>query len=263
MTAEDYIVDDSNTDRETARMELRAQIADPYTRSRCLEMGLAPGWRCLEVGAGSGLLAVWLADQVGPDGNVVAVDVHGRNAATAANLETRVLDISEEEIEVGEYDLVCCRALLIHLKDPEAALVKMVDALRPGGKLLVEEPDWGMWGSVDSTHPSAARWDDNSHTAQEVLDSVGLVATKLGRNLPGMVEHLELEDIGHDAQLAIVRGGTQAARFWKLTFQQTAGSTEEVGAAAESDSEFVGETMADPSFVFRSTIQFQSWGTKT
>jgi ubiquinone/menaquinone biosynthesis C-methylase UbiE len=34
-----------------------------------------PGWRCLEVGAGRGSMAVWLAQRVGPSGHVVATDV--------------------------------------------------------------------------------------------------------------------------------------------------------------------------------------------
>lgn len=259
---EGYILDHDDWGIEVERLELRALTADPLTRARCLDLGLTTGWKCLEVGAGSGSLAAWLAEQVAPDGSVVALDIHSENMAEAPNLETRLHDIASDPLEESEYDLVCCRSLLIHLKDPEAALQKMVAALKPGGKLLVEEPDWGMWGAADTDHPSAERWDDNSHTARELLDSSGLVATKLGRTVPALVEKLDLVDVGHDAQLSIVRGGSPEALFWELTFQQTAGSTEQVGAAARADDEFVATTLRDPEFVFRSTIQFQSWGTK-
>ena len=260
--ADGYILDGGEWGVEAERLELRSITADPYTRARCLALGLGPSWRCLEVGAGSGSLAVWLADQVGDGGSVDAFDIHDHNMAEAPNLRAEVHDIATDNLDPEEYDLVCCRSLMIHLADPKAALEKMVGALRPGGKLLVEEPDWGMWGAVDPDHPSAARWDDNSYTAMEVLDSSGLVATKLGRTLPGLVEQLGLADVDHDAAMSIVRGGSPEALFWELTFLQTADTTEEIGAAARSDNDFVAETLRDPSFLFRSTLQFQSWGTR-
>ena len=86
-------------------------------------------------------LAVWLADQVGDGGSVDAFDIHDHNMAEAPNLRAEVHDIATDDLDPEEYDLVCCRSLMIHLADPKAALEKMVGALRPGGKLLVEEPD--------------------------------------------------------------------------------------------------------------------------
>jgi 2-polyprenyl-3-methyl-5-hydroxy-6-metoxy-1,4-benzoquinol methylase len=55
--------------RETAedeRLSLLEQIYDPVSRRR--RALVQPGWRCLEVGAGRGSMAVWLAEQVGPTG---------------------------------------------------------------------------------------------------------------------------------------------------------------------------------------------------
>jgi cyclopropane fatty-acyl-phospholipid synthase-like methyltransferase len=58
---------------EDARLALLEQIFDPLSRRR-RDM-VQPGWRCLEVGAGRGSMAVWLAQRVGPSGHVVATDV--------------------------------------------------------------------------------------------------------------------------------------------------------------------------------------------
>src|SRR5271156_7105711 len=58
---------------EDTRLALLEQIFDPRSRRR-RDM-VQPGWRCLEVGAGRGSMAVWLAQRGGPSGHVVATDL--------------------------------------------------------------------------------------------------------------------------------------------------------------------------------------------
>src|SRR5690348_16766904 len=48
---------------------------DPGTIRHLEALGVAPGWRCLEVGAGGGSVARWLADRVSPQGHVLATDL--------------------------------------------------------------------------------------------------------------------------------------------------------------------------------------------
>ena len=46
---------------------------------RCLQgIGVASGWQCLEVAAGGGSIAQWLAGQVGTSGRVLATDLDAR-----------------------------------------------------------------------------------------------------------------------------------------------------------------------------------------
>jgi len=62
---------------EDRRLGLLEEIFDPVSRRR--RSGVQAGWRCLEVGAGRGSMAVWLAERVGPRGGVVATRRgHGR-----------------------------------------------------------------------------------------------------------------------------------------------------------------------------------------
>ena len=58
---------------EDERLGLLEQLFDPASRRR--RDLVQPGWCCLEVGAGRGSMAVWLAQQVGPTGEVVATDI--------------------------------------------------------------------------------------------------------------------------------------------------------------------------------------------
>ena len=59
---------------EDRRLGLLEEIFDPVSRRR--RSGVQAGWRCLEVGAGRGSMAVWLAERVGPRGGVVANGAH-------------------------------------------------------------------------------------------------------------------------------------------------------------------------------------------
>ena len=54
---------------EDDRLGLLEDIFDPLSRRR-REL-VQPGWRCLEVGAGRGSMAVWLAERVGASGHEI------------------------------------------------------------------------------------------------------------------------------------------------------------------------------------------------
>jgi SAM-dependent methyltransferase len=58
------------------------------------------------------------------------------------NLELRRGDIVAGPVEQGAFNLVAARAVLHHVSDPEAAMANMIANLRPGGALLLIEPDF-------------------------------------------------------------------------------------------------------------------------
>src|SRR6185437_12411661 len=101
-----------------------------------------PGWRCLEIGAGRGSMAVWLAQRVGTNGRVVATDVDttSLNRLDLSNLEVRRHDILSDSLDAldpGSFDLVCARPLLSWLVGKrEAAMRRIVECLRPGGRII-------------------------------------------------------------------------------------------------------------------------------
>ena len=101
------------------------------------------GWRCLELGAGAGSIARWLADRVGPSGSVVAADLNCRFLVDMpSNVELRALDAADAEFGREIYDLVHHRSVLSYVSSREQVLGRLVESLRPGGWLVSEEPDF-------------------------------------------------------------------------------------------------------------------------
>jgi SAM-dependent methyltransferase len=202
---------------EDERLDLLEQLFDPGSRRR---RDLAqPGWRCLEIGAGRGSMAVWLAERVGPAGQVVATDIDCRflERLDLPNLQVVRHNILEDPVDVlgpGSFDLVCARLVLFWLAGrQQEALGQMVRCLRPGGWLIDEEGDWGVPGPVDPSHPLYAGY-------HQAFDGGGWWAARgydpfFGRKLPALFERAGLQDIDHRSTASVVRGASPWARWWQ------------------------------------------------
>ncbi|MEI7859134.1 MAG: methyltransferase domain-containing protein [Acidimicrobiales bacterium] len=130
-------------------MELRGLRDDVYRRPLATaldRLGIGPGWTCVDVGAGGGDVTVALAEIVGHEGRVYAVDsdpLARDEVASAAAANSQVLAITQagEDLRLPELvDLAFCRFLLMHVLDPSVVLARMASAVRPGGWVVAQEP---------------------------------------------------------------------------------------------------------------------------
>jgi predicted methyltransferase len=112
-------------------------------------LGLAPGQRVADVGAGPGYLTFRLADAVGPRGRVVATDVDDSALAALrahqparASVVIRKVAPDDPGLEPASYDLVLLSEVDHYLPDRVEYLRKLRAALAPGGRIAVTNRRW-------------------------------------------------------------------------------------------------------------------------
>ena len=208
---------DNTAAAEYMRLDLMSKILDPWTRGYFTALGVGPGWRCLELGGGNGSITEWLAEQVGFAGSVTALDLDPTllKLIPAPNVTVHQVDLRTGELPGGGYDLVTCRALLHQIADDApVVLAKMAAALKPGGWLLVQEPDFHL---APTTEPAvwAATWVGMLEWGRR-----NGVDWCIGRRLPSMVDRLGLERAQAKTDVENIRGRDRGARYFQLFFAE-------------------------------------------
>lgn len=243
---------------ESERLRLLETCRDPGTTRRLAALGVGPGWRCLEVGAGHGSIARWLAGRVGPAGSVVAADIDPRFLDDVPGVEVRRIDVGNDGFEAGSYDLVHSRALLMHLADPEAALARMVAALRPGGVLLAEEGDFGLL-HFDG-HPQADRINALAERAVTQLAEARIMDGRLGRRLPGLLTRSGLTLGGAEVETGVTVAGEPHWDFERATACAAADNMLALGIYTDVEADLLKSFfLADGAVVTTLTI-VAAWG---
>jgi SAM-dependent methyltransferase len=209
---------------------LKSQLLDPTHRRYIDALGVVkPGARTLEVRCGNASISAWLAERVGPGGTAVAIDldlslIHFR----MPNLELRKADIVARPGEPNGFDLVTARAVLHHIADVEAAIANMIASLRPGGALLVIEPDF-LPVSIAEPPEVRAFWDAWLAWSRERG-----INYLIGRTLAPRLASLGLTSISGAAETAIYNGGSLWADYWIDTISELRGDLISSGKLEEA-----------------------------
>ncbi len=139
--------------REYQRLRDQALMWEGATGRVLDRIGLKPGMTCLDVGAGPGAVMRLMADRVGPEGKVTGIEIdavlagevlcelRGQGGATfdLINADLSKLDV----LEGAPFDIVFCRLLLMHMREPVAILEKMHGWTKQGGMVVAQEFDFG------------------------------------------------------------------------------------------------------------------------
>jgi SAM-dependent methyltransferase len=239
---------------ESRRLELLEQRLDPLTKRRIQRLGVGKGARCLEVGGGRGSITQWLSDLAGPAGHVIATDLQLGLLAEidAPNVEIVRHDIRTDTFPPGSFDLIHTRAVLMHISPGVDLLRRIVTWLAPGGWLVLEEPDFGMWvGDADPV------WAASPPTTQLAYPNMAL---SQGRFLLRQIHQLGLTGVGADAEIDIIQAGTDLAEFYRLSQAALALPKVQAGALSTAEATAMVERPADDDFLACGFVHIGVWG---
>ena len=179
------------------RLRIMARVLRPVTLALFERVGVRRGMTCLDIGCGGGDVALDLARLIGNEGRVVGIDRDQVKVELAreeaenvcSNVEFKVADILVDDL-AEEFDLVFVRFVLTHLPDPDAALGRIRDVLRPGGILIAVDIDFRGYFA----YPENAAF-------QRYVDLYTLLAQRrggdphIGLRLPELLVHNGFEQI--------------------------------------------------------------------
>ncbi len=258
-TATEYLFDTAS-DAGRLQVDCLSRMLDGTTRGILDDVGMGVGWRCLELGAGNGSVARWLAGRVGPTGAVDAVDLDVAHLDAGPGVTVHRHDLNDGLPVDGPFDLIHARLLLMHLPGREETLRALAGALAPGGWLVVTD----LGERVPVAGPSADRAD--GELFHRVLD-VGTrrVAVQAGmsftwaRTVGGRLRDVGLEDVHGLEETFTSRGASPALRYYASLVAQVAGPLRAEGLT-DSELRRFGELMEDPGFSAWSYQHVSTWG---
>jgi SAM-dependent methyltransferase len=251
--ASDYAFPHSAKD-ESRRLELLERRLDPLTKRRVHHLGVTRGARCLEIGGGRGSITRWLSDVVGSTGRVIATDLElgFLSQIDASNVEVIRHDVRTDTFPPGSFDLIHTRAVLMHISPSVDLLRRIVSWLAPGGWVLLEEPDFGMWiGDADPV------WAAAPQSTQVAFPGMAL---SQGRSLLRQVQELGLEDVGADAEVDIIKAGTGLAEFYQLSQAALAPPKVQAGALSPEQAAAISGRPGDDDFLACGFVHVGVWG---
>lgn len=163
MAERDYVL--GTHDAELERLGLQHRLWRPRVLEAWRRARLGAGQTVLDVGAGPGYAALDLAEIVGRDGRVLALERSRRfldaleaaaRARGLAQLETRELDLAAGGFGIAGADAAWCRWVLCFVREPRAVVGRIRAALRPGGVAVFHEyVDYGAWALLPPCPPHA------------------------------------------------------------------------------------------------------------
>jgi SAM-dependent methyltransferase len=245
---------------EWHRLQLLEQMLDEETISTVEQRGIQPSWRCLELGAGAGSIARWLASRC-PDGQVVATDIGTTflTGLSAPNLQVRQHDVVTEDFPPGSLDLIHARWLLVNVPQREEVLSKIVSWLAPGGWLVTEDVEFSP---VDSSpHPPVRRL---MNAFEKLLaDTHGADFHWARRRLPTALAEAGLVELGMSMSVKCVGDGGSAQKFFQSSITQAHDGLVSLGLLSEAEYIAAMAPIDDPAVFDAPFANLAAWGRST
>jgi SAM-dependent methyltransferase len=251
--------DEETARREHTRLRVLARWRDPQTIDGLRATGIAPGWRCLEVGAGAGTISAWMAGAVDPTGSVLSTDVDLRfHGDPVGATEVRHHDITRDPLPDDHFDLVHARAVLQHVAEREEALDRMLAALRPGGWLVIEEADMRAFEAQPLPEPLGAlhRLMCGAAAQQAYRDP------NFGTRVLSALQDRGVRELTAVGEAYTMRAGEDSAEWWFLAVEHVRDRLLDAGVFEADAFDLALSQARAPGFVMLAPLSIQVRGRK-
>ncbi|MEV5505755.1 class I SAM-dependent methyltransferase [Streptomyces orinoci] len=241
------------TTTERQRLESIQRHTDSCTTAVLEGLSPQPSWNCLELGAGAGSIAYWLAQRC-PRGRVVAADLDTRllDPDRAPNLVVEQTDLTKPDYAPGHFDLIHARYLFCHLPARDELLARAADWLAPGGWLVIEDPY--QLPAETSPFPPVRRL---MAAYARLYDARGADLT-WARSLPALLARNGLTEVDYSANPARMGAGPQDR--WAPLIRQAAPELLARGLVTQDELDAFEGLLADPSFIDIPQVTIAAWG---
>lgn len=198
-TTNDYIITGGVEGKN--RLNTLSDVLYPYTRALLERNGVKAGVSFLDAGCGGGNVARMVSGITGDSGKVTAVDFDKGIIAlnkqeaqenTITNIDYRAMSAYDLAFD-NEYDVAYARFLLSHLAEPVKVVEKMLQSVRPGGRVVAEDVHF----SGHFCYPQNDAFDKYIRLYTEAAKLRGH-DPEIGPSLPSLFEKAGVADVGFD-----------------------------------------------------------------
>lgn len=251
---------DNDDPAAAERLALSSAVLDGFTTSRLSSLGELTGRRCLELGAGNGSIAGWLADQAGPSGHVLATDINIRHIPTDRGYSVVRHDLTSDPFPDGSWDLIHARLVLRHVPGRHEILGRLAGALAPGGALVIEEWDAYRAGLVlAAPEAEAEALFYRFETAVEQLTAARAVDLEWPWQVHGAMATAGLVEVDTVVHARSWAGGSAGGRHYAATIRLLRTGILEAGMTGEELDRLSGY-LHDPRMVVRGLLTVSTIG---
>ncbi|MBU9589671.1 class I SAM-dependent methyltransferase [Burkholderia multivorans] len=236
------------------RLRTLERAFDPLSQAVFEQLELPSRAAVLDLGAGAGSLAAWLAQRY-RDATVTATDVDTRFLVDIPGIHVLAHNAVTDDFPAGSFDVVHARALLCHLPAREEILTRAVTWVRPGGWLVIE--DVSLRPSLETVNPLFRKIAEAGITLLErSIGSDMLWADTLVDRL----RNRGLSKVGHRVLEGRIGDNSPADIFWATTTAQAAPALVELGLLTRAELDKMEQLRADPRFIESALTLVSCWG---
>lgn len=164
-SADNYVL--GHTPWAIQRLLRLGQIYALFTRRMFAEAGISTGMQVLDIGCGPGEVSLIAADMVGETGSVLGVDAsadmlevaqtraHAAGLTQVSFLAADLRDLTPDR----QFDALVGRFILMHMPEPETILRQLVQWVRPGGIVALQE--YNLSSHEDAFYPPSTLWEQS------------------------------------------------------------------------------------------------------